>query len=70
MRRNFLEHTAVEAVMTPNLESMSPDMTTIKALQTLHNNELLNLPVCEDDGTFCGLVGIMDLICGCGGAEG
>ena len=31
----------------------------------------LNLPVCERNGTVCGLVtSVMDLIYGCGGAEG
>ena len=65
-----LEHTSVKSVMTPNPESVSPDMTVIEALQTMHDNKFLNLPVCEDDGTVCGLVGVMDLIIGCGGADG
>ena len=65
-----LEHTAVESVMTPNPESVSPDMTVIEALQVMHDNKFLNLPVCESDGRVCGLVGVMDLIYGCGGAEG
>ena len=65
-----LEHTVVRTVMTPNPESVSPDMTVIEALQTMHDNKFLNLPVCEKDGTVCGLVGVMDLIYGCGGAEG
>lgn len=65
-----LEYTSVKTVMTPDPESVSPDMTVIEALQTMHENKFLNLPVCEADGTVCGLVGVMDLIYGCGGADG
>merc|ERR1712232_173077 len=39
-------------------------------LQTMHDNKFLTLPVCEDDGTVVGLVDVMDVIYGCGGAEG
>ena len=31
---------------------------------------MLSLPVCEDDGTVIGSVDVMDIIYGCGGAEG
>ena len=65
-----LEYTSVQDVMTPSPESVSPDMTVVDALQVMHENKFLNLPVCESDGTVCGLVGVMDLIHGCGGAEG
>jgi CBS domain-containing protein len=65
-----LEHTAVQTVMTPDPEAVSPDMTVIEALTVMHDNKFLNLPVCESDGRVCGLVGVMDLIHGCGGAEG
>ena len=65
-----LSYTTVESVMTSNPESVSPDMTVVEALQVMHDNKFLNLPVCESDGTVCGLVGVMDLIYGCGGAEG
>jgi CBS domain-containing protein len=44
-------------------------LTVIEALQTMHDNKFLNLPVCEDDVTVCGLVGVMDFIIGCGGAD-
>jgi len=30
----------------------------------------LTLPVCENDGRVCGVVDVMDLIYGCGGADG
>ena len=66
----MLEHTPVSEVMTPNPETVSPDMTVVEALHTMHDNRFLNLPVCESDGTVLGLVGVMDLIYGCGGAEG
>jgi CBS domain-containing protein len=65
-----LELTPVRDVMTPDPESVSPDMTVVEALQILHENKFLNLPVCEKDGTVCGLVGVMDLIYGCGGSDG
>lgn len=65
-----LEHTVISDVMTPNPEAVSPDMTVLEALQTMHDNKFLTLPVCEGDGTVVGLVNVMDVIYGCGGAEG
>jgi myosin heavy subunit/signal-transduction protein with cAMP-binding, CBS, and nucleotidyltransferase domain len=65
-----LDLTDVSAVMTPNPEAVSPDMTVLEALQTMHDHKFLTLPVCESDGTVVGLVDVMDLIYGCGGAEG
>eukprot|EP01083_Nonionella_stella_P263330 894631_1 len=65
-----LDYTTVQDVMTPSPESVSPDMTVVEALQVMHENKFLNLPVCESNGTVCGLVSVMDLIYGCGGAEG
>lgn len=65
-----LELTAVSSVMTPNPEAVSPDTTVVEALQIMHDNKFLTLPVCEDNGTVVGLVDVMDLIYGCGGAEG
>jgi len=65
-----MEDTEISAVMTPNPESVSPDMTVLEALQTMHENKFLTLPVCEEDGTVVGLVNVMDVIYGCGGAEG
>ena len=65
-----LELTAVSSVMTPNPESVSPDTTVLEALQIMHDNKFLTLPVCEEDGTVVGLVGVMDLVYGSGGADG
>ena len=65
-----LEATQVSLVMTANPESVSPDLTVLEALQLMHDNKFLTLPVCESDGTIVGLVDVMDLIHGCGGAEG
>jgi len=65
-----LDDTEISAVMTPNPESVSPDMTVLEALQTMHDNKFLTLPVCEDNGTVVGLVNVMDVIYGCGGVEG
>jgi CBS domain-containing protein len=65
-----LELTKVRAVMMPNLDSVSADMTVLDALQTMHDNGFLTLPVCESDGRVVGLVDVMDVVYGCGGAEG
>jgi CBS domain-containing protein len=65
-----LELTEVRSVMTPNPESVSPEMTVLEAMQTMHDHKFLTLPVCEDDGRVVGLVDIMDVIYGCGGADG
>jgi hypothetical protein len=62
--------TNVSEVMTPHPETVSPDITVLEALQTMHDHKILTLPVCEDDGTVVGLVDVMDVIYGCGGAEG
>ena len=65
-----LSETPVSDVMTPNPESMLPDATVLEALQVMHDNDFLTLPVCESDGRVVGLVDVMDVIYGCGGAEG
>ena len=65
-----LELTAVSRLMTPDPEAVSPDTTVVEALQIMHDNKFLTLPVCEDNGTVLGLVDVMDLIYGCGGTEG
>ena len=65
-----LDLTEIAEVMTPNPESVSPEMTVLAALQVMHDNKFLTLPVCEDDGTVLGLVDVMDLIYGCGGVDG
>ena len=62
--------TQISAVMTPNPESVSPEMTVLEALQTMHENKFLTLPVCEENGTVVGVVNVMDVIYGCGGADG
>ncbi|KAL9188488.1 hypothetical protein ACHAXT_006866 [Thalassiosira profunda] len=65
-----LEFRAVSSVMTPNPESVSPDTTVLEALQIMHDNRFLTLPVCEDNGTVVGLVDVMDCVYASGGAEG
>ena len=44
-----LEATPVSHVMTANPESVSPDMTVLEALQTMHDHKFLTLPVCEEE---------------------
>jgi len=65
-----LSSTLVSSVMTPSPEFVSPDSTVLEALQVMHDNKFLTLPVCEADGRVVGLVDVMDVIYGCGGAEG
>jgi len=65
-----LESTTVETVMTPDPEAVSPEISVLEALQVMHDNKFLTLPVCEEDGTVVGVVDVMDVIYGCGGAEG
>ena len=65
-----LETTEVTDVMTPEPESVTPETTVVEAMQIMHDNKFLTLPVCEDDGTICGVVDIMDLIYGAGGSDG
>jgi len=65
-----LEITAVSTVMTPNPESVSPDTTVLEALQIMHDNKFLTLPVCESNGSVIGVVDVMDCVYGSGGAEG
>jgi len=57
-----LSETAISSVMTPEPESVSPDMTVLEALQTMHDHKFLTLPVCESDGTVVGIVDVMDCI--------
>ena len=65
-----LDSTSVSDVMTLNPESVSPDTTVLEALQIMHDNKFLTLPVCEDDGRVVGLVDVMDCVYASGGAEG
>jgi len=65
-----LDNTEVSQVMTPNPEAVSPDTTVLQALQIMHDDKFLTLPVVENNGTVSGLVDVMDVINGCGGAEG
>ena len=61
---------AISQVMTPNPEAVSPDLSVLEALQVMHDQRFLTLPVCEDDGTVVGLVDVMDVIYGSGGTAG
>ena len=65
-----LELTTVTSIMTPHPLHVLPDITALEALQIMQEDRVLSLPVCEDDGTVIGSVDVMDIIYGCGGAEG
>ena len=57
-------------VMTPDPQSVSPDLTVLEALYTMYDHKFLTLPVCEANGAVVGIVDVMDVIYGCGGTEG
>ena len=60
----------IKEVMTKDPMSVSPDMTVLEALQCMHDNRFLTLPVCEEiSGEVVGVVDVMDVIYGCGNAE-
>jgi len=65
-----LASTPVSSVMTTDPEYMLPDQSVLEALQMMHDSHFLNLPVCGKGGIVVGLVDVMDVIYGCGGAEG
>ena len=65
-----LDTTHVSSVMTPHPEAVSPDITVLEALQVMHDNRFLTLPVCEDDGRVVGLVDVMDCVYASGGSQG
>lgn len=62
--------TPISEVMTPNPEAVSPDSTVLEALQIMHDQRFTTLPVCEEDGTVLGIVGVIDVLFGCGGPQG
>ena len=62
--------TDVATIMTPNPEVISPEATALEAIQVMNDHKILTLPVCENDGTVVGIVDVMDVIYGCGGADG
>jgi len=65
-----LQTTDVTEIMTSDPEFVTPKTTIVEALQVMHDNKFLTLPVCDDDGMICGVIDVMDLIHGCGGADG
>ncbi|CAN0468692.1 unnamed protein product, partial [Ascophyllum nodosum] len=57
------DHTMVADVMTPNPDTVSSTMTVIEALQEMHDNKYLHLPVVdESSGNVVGVVGVMEII--------
>lgn len=65
-----LESTEISSVLTPNPMAVSPDTTVLEALQIMHSERFLTLPLAEEDGTVVGVVNVMDVIYACGGSEG
>eukprot|EP00595_Chromulina_sp_UTEXLB2642_P003607 CAMPEP_0196767158 /NCGR_PEP_ID=MMETSP1095-20130614/36947_1 /TAXON_ID=96789 ORGANISM="Chromulina nebulosa, Strain UTEXLB2642" /NCGR_SAMPLE_ID=MMETSP1095 /ASSEMBLY_ACC=CAM_ASM_000446 /LENGTH=115 /DNA_ID=CAMNT_0042133777 /DNA_START=1 /DNA_END=345 /DNA_ORIENTATION=+ len=48
--------------MTPNPDSVDPDITVIDALRDMHDHKYLHLPVREGSGKVIGVVGVMELV--------
>ena len=67
--KNISMDIAVSTVMTPNPESVKPDCTVLEALQVMHSDKFLTLPVCEEDGRVVGIVDVMDCVYASGGAD-
>jgi CBS domain-containing protein len=65
-----LNETEVSSVMTPHPLTVSPDSTILEALQIMHSEGFLTLPVAEESGAVVGVINILDVIYGAGGAEG
>ena len=61
--------TTVSTVITPNPETVSPEISVIEALQNMHDNKILTLLICENDGRVCGVVDVIELIYGYGGMD-
>jgi len=64
------DDTLVSAVMTPNPDTVSGDLTLLDALKEMHDQRFLHLPVKEDDGRVIELVDVMDLAADGEGGKG
>ena len=53
---------AVSTVMTLNPKSVSLDTTVLEALQIMHDNKSVTLPVHEANKSVVGIVDIMDCV--------
>lgn len=65
-----LDSTPISAIHTPNPDCALHTTTVLEALQTLHDNKFLSLPVTDDSGQVLGVVGVVELMLNCGGADG
>eukprot|EP00953_Heterococcus_sp_UTEX-ZZ885_P010254 5988-Heterococcus_DN1.PRE.1 len=64
------DDTLVSAVMTPNPDSVSPELPVLDALQQMHECKYLHLPVVDAKGRVVGLVDVMEIINATVGQEG
>ncbi|CAM9811460.1 unnamed protein product, partial [Chrysoparadoxa australica] len=56
------DETMVSDVMTPNPDSVLPELTVLDALHQMHEYKYLHLPVVTDGGRVVGLVDVMEII--------
>ncbi|CAN0164528.1 unnamed protein product, partial [Chrysoparadoxa australica] len=64
------DETMVSDVMTPNPDSVLPELTVLDALHQMHECRYLHLPVVTDGGRVVGLVDVMEIINATVGKEG
>ena len=64
------DDTLVADVMTPNPDSVTPDLPVLEALQQMHECKYLHLPVVDANGRVAGLVDVMEIINATVGQEG
>ncbi len=62
--------TLVADVMTPNPDSVLPNLTVVDALHQMHDCRYLHLPVVDEDGCVQGVVNVMEIIDSIVGEEG
>jgi signal-transduction protein with cAMP-binding, CBS, and nucleotidyltransferase domain len=63
--------TLVSAVMTPNPDCVSPELTLVDALREMHDHKYLHLPVRDETtGRVAGLVDVMELLYTTAGGDG
>ncbi|CAM9490449.1 unnamed protein product, partial [Ectocarpus sp. 8 AP-2014] len=65
------DRTPVSSIMTPNPDTVPPEMTAVEALGEMHENKYLHLPVVDlDVGTVVGVVNVMEILRATAGDKG
>lgn len=59
-----LTNERIEDVMSENVVTISPDDSVIDIADTMLNNGVHHVPVCDGEGKLCGIVSTMDILAG------